>query len=155
MEGVRFFHALLQPLQCFLDTFLNGIFKNIFCFLDQIYRKSVKIVKWHLIYLRIVPLLLSCISICYINETVLVHCCLVTESCLTLLQPPWAIVPPSSSVLGISQARILEWVATFFSRGSSCQRDQTCISFFCQANSLPLSYQGSSMVHYYKQKFIL
>ena len=122
MEGVRFFHALLQPLQCFLDTFLNGIFKNIFCFLDQIYRKSVKIVKWHLIYLHIVPLLLSCISICYINETVLVHCCLVTKSCPTLLQPPWAIVPPSSSVLGISQARILEWVAISFSRGYSWTR---------------------------------
>ena len=27
--------------------------------------------------------------------------------------------PPGSSVHGISQARILEWVAVFFSRGSS------------------------------------
>ena len=33
-----------------------------------------------------------------------------------------------SSVNGISQARILEWVAISFSRGSSQPRDQTCIS---------------------------
>ena len=33
--------------------------------------------------------------------------------------------PPSSSVHGILQARILEWVAISFSRGSSRPRDQT------------------------------
>ena len=33
--------------------------------------------------------------------------------------------PPSSSVHGISQARILEWVAISFSRASSWSRDQT------------------------------
>ena len=33
--------------------------------------------------------------------------------------------PPGSSVHGIPQARILEWVATSFSRGSSQLRDQT------------------------------
>ena len=37
--------------------------------------------------------------------------------------------PPGSSVRGISQARILEWIAISFSRGSSQPRDQTCI--FC------------------------
>ena len=36
--------------------------------------------------------------------------------------------PPASSVCGISQARILDWVAISFSRGSSQRRDQTCIS---------------------------
>ena len=35
---------------------------------------------------------------------------------------------PGSSVLGISQARILEWVAISFSRGSSWPRDWTCVS---------------------------
>ena len=34
---------------------------------------------------------------------------------------------PGSSVHGISQARILEWVAIPFSRGSSRPRDQTCL----------------------------
>ena len=36
--------------------------------------------------------------------------------------------PPGSSVHGILQARILEWVAISFSRGSSLPRDQTLIS---------------------------
>ena len=36
--------------------------------------------------------------------------------------------PPGSSVHGISQARILEWIAISFSRGSSQPRDQTLIS---------------------------
>ena len=36
--------------------------------------------------------------------------------------------PSGSSVYGISQARILEWVAISFSRGSSQFRDWTCIS---------------------------
>ena len=37
--------------------------------------------------------------------------------------------PPGSSVHGISQARILEWVAISYSRGSSWPRDQTHISY--------------------------
>ena len=36
--------------------------------------------------------------------------------------------PPSSSVRGNSQARILEWVAIFFSRGSFWPKDQTHVS---------------------------
>ena len=36
--------------------------------------------------------------------------------------------PPSSSVHGISQARILEQVVISFSRGSSQPRDGTCVS---------------------------
>ena len=36
--------------------------------------------------------------------------------------------PPGSSVHGISQTRILEWVAIYYSRGSSQLRDQTHIS---------------------------
>ena len=36
--------------------------------------------------------------------------------------------PPGSFVYGILQARILEWVAISFSRGSSWPRDQTWVS---------------------------
>ena len=47
---------------------------------------------------------------------------------------------PGSSVHGISQARIMEWVAMSFSRGSSWPRDWTCISCiaggFCTAEPL-------------------
>ena len=42
--------------------------------------------------------------------------------------PPLDSSPPSSSVRGILQARILEWVAVSFSRGSSQHRDQTQVS---------------------------
>ena len=41
---------------------------------------------------------------------------------------------PSSSVHRISQARILEWVAISFSRGSSQPRDQTCVSCIGRCN---------------------
>ena len=43
--------------------------------------------------------------------------CLVTQSCPPLCNP-MDYSPPSSSVHGISQTRILEWVAITFSRGS-------------------------------------
>ena len=42
-------------------------------------------------------------------------CCLVADSCLTLCIP-MDCSPPGSSVHGISQARILEWVTIFFSK---------------------------------------
>ena len=53
--------------------------------------------------------------------------CLVAQLCRTLVTP-WTVAPPGSSVHGISQRRILEWVAISFSRGSSWPRDQTLIS---------------------------
>ena len=51
---------------------------------------------------------------------------------------------PDSSVYGIFQARVLEWVAISFSRGSSQPRDLTQV-FSLQANSLPLSHLGSPL----------
>ena len=54
--------------------------------------------------------------------------CLVAQACPTLFSTPW-ISPPGSSVHGISQARILEWVAISFSRGSSWPRDQIQVSW--------------------------
>ena len=53
--------------------------------------------------------------------------CLVAKLCLTLCDP-MDCSPPGSSVHGILQARILGWVATPFSRGSSWPRDQAHIS---------------------------
>ena len=46
----------------------------------------------------------------------------VSQLCLTLYDP-MECSPPVSSVYGILQARILEWVAIPFSRGSSRSRD--------------------------------
>ena len=52
---------------------------------------------------------------------------LVAQSCLTLCDPI-DCSPPGSSVRGILQARILEWVAIPFSRGSSQARGWTQVS---------------------------
>ena len=49
------------------------------------------------------------------------------QSCLTL-RDPMDCSPPGSSVHGILQARILEWVAMPSSRGSSQPRDPNQIS---------------------------
>ena len=52
------------------------------------------------------------------------------QSCLALCDP-MDCNPPGSPVHGILQARILEWVAMTFSRGSSWTqgpRDLTCVS---------------------------
>ena len=54
-------------------------------------------------------------------------CGLVAKSCLTLATP-WPVVHQASPSMGILQARILEWVAIFFSRGSSQPRSWTQVS---------------------------
>ena len=59
--------------------------------------------------------------------TLCAHVYSVTKSCPTL-GGPVDHSPPGSSVHGILQARILEWVAISSSRGSSRPRDQTLIS---------------------------
>ena len=51
----------------------------------------------------------------------------VTQSCLTLCDPRDCSLPVCS-VHGIFQARVLEWVAISFSRGSSQPRDWTLVS---------------------------
>ena len=50
-----------------------------------------------------------------------------TKSCLTLATP-WTVACQGSSVYGILQARILEWVAISFSGGSSRPRNRTQVS---------------------------
>ena len=55
------------------------------------------------------------------------YLCVNAQLYLTLCNPMDCSLP-SSSVNGISQARILEWVAFFFCRGSSLLRDWTHIS---------------------------
>ena len=64
------------------------------------------------------------------NKGVLVKamcCAKFLQSCPTVCNP-MDCSPPGSSVQGILQARILEWVAISFSKGSS-HRDLTHVSF--------------------------
>ena len=53
----------------------------------------------------------------------------ITCSVMSKFCDPMDCGPPGSSVQGILQARILEWIAIPFSRGSSWPRDQTCVSW--------------------------
>ena len=61
-----------------------------------------------------------------INVTICT-CVLVSHSCLTL-RPHGLYSPPGSSVHGILQARIVEWVAMPFCREYCWPRDQTQVS---------------------------
>ena len=68
--------------------------------------------------------------------------CSVVSDSVTLMD----YSPPGTPVHGILQARILEWVAISFSRGSFQPWDRTdisCISLRWQADSLPWSHEGS------------
>ena len=55
------------------------------------------------------------------------HACVCAQSC-PILCNPMDCIPSGSSIHGIFQARILEWVAISFSRESSWPRDRTQVS---------------------------
>ena len=76
-----------------------------------------------------------------------VHACPVAKSSSTLCDP-WDHSPPDSSVHGIFQARILEWVAIFFSRGYSRPRGLNLHLLLWQVDSSPLSHLGSPLGKY-------
>ena len=65
-------------------------------------------------------------------------CVLIAQPCPTLCNLI-DYSQPGSSVSGIFQARILEWVAILFSRGSSQPRDQIWVSSL-QADPLLFVY---------------
>ena len=65
----------------------------------------------------------------------------VAQLCPTLCNPV-DCSPPCSSVHGIFQARVLEWVAISFSGGSSLPRDRTQVSHIVSKTLYRLSHQG-------------
>ena len=71
---------------------------------------------------------LAFVSFYEIPKYVCVYVCSVAQSRPTLYNP-MVCSPPGTSVHGILQARILEWIAKPSSRGSSQHRDQACISY--------------------------
>ena len=58
----------------------------------------------------------ACVCVCSVAESYLILC------------DPTECSPPGSSVHGISQVRIPEWVAISFSRGPSQPRNRTQVS---------------------------
>ena len=80
------------------------------------------------------------------RNSLFTHTCMLTHLCQTFCNPVDCSLP-GTTVCGIFQARILEWVATSSSRGSSPPRDWTHISLHLlhwQADSLLLSHLGSA-----------
>ena len=72
------------------------------------------------------------------------HCCCLSH--IPLFCDPMDCSPPGSSVHGILQARILEWVAIFISRGIFLTQRLNLYILHWQADSLPLSHQGNSNI---------
>ena len=71
---------------------------------------------------------------------------IVSQSCLTLCDP-MAYILPGSSVHGILQARILEWVAVPSSRGSSRPRESNPCLPYCRQILYHLSQKGRPLHH--------
>ena len=82
-------------------------------------------------------------------------CCrLVLKSC-PALSDPMDCNPPGSSVRGILQARILEWVYHFLLQGVSLTQGSNPHFLHWQADSLLLSHQGSLRRYYPDSNFPL
>ena len=76
------------------------------------------------------------------------HCLPSCFSHVWLFVAPWT--PPGSSVHGILQARILQWVAIPFSRGSFWPGNQTCL--YCIAGRF---FTDWALKTQHSQKFIV
>ena len=79
------------------------------------------------------------------DQTFIIHCCyycLATKLCLTLGDSMDCSLS-GSSVHGISQVRILEWVAISFSREEGITQGSSLSLLHWQVDSLPLRHQGS------------
>ena len=69
----------------------------------------------------------------------------VAKSCPTLCNPVGCSLP-GSSIHGIFQARILEWVAISFSRGSSPTQGSNLGLLHCRQTLLPSEPRGKPIV---------
>ena len=81
-------------------------------------------------------------------DILLYPCAKLFQSCLTLCNPV-DCSPAGSSIDGILQARILEWVAMPSSRGSSQSRGRTHVSYIYlhrQAGPLSLAPPGKPLM---------
>ena len=76
--------------------------------------------------------------------TNLQHDCMGVLSSVQLFVTLWTVACQTPLSMGFFQARILEWVAISFCRGSSWPRDRTCISYIptLLGRFFTLSHQG-------------
>ena len=133
-----------HPHSCRLATWTDRL--GLSCMLFAHYIRSVK-------YASNIQLSV-CVCVC-------VCVCVSTQSCPTLCDSV-DYSPSSSSVQGISQAKTLEWVAIFHSRGSTQPRDGTqvsCVSctagifFTAEPLGKPVTLSISIIKYMYKYEF--
>ena len=101
-----------------------GMFRPAHCFLDLLCSQKRERIKYSFLFF----------FLCTYYQSL--------QSCPTLCDP-MDCRPPGSSVHGILQARILEWVVMPFSRGSSPLRDWTHVSCTGRWILYWLGHQGS------------
>ena len=98
------------------------------------------IFSWRIIALE------CCVGFCHTSTWIShLYICLVAHLCLTLCSS-MDCCPLGSSIHGISQARILEWVASLYSRGSSWPRYRTRVS--C------VSCTDRQVIHHYRHPYV-
>ena len=90
--------------------------------------------------IQVAPALLPC-SYPSLYISVFIYRCVHAQLCPTLCKP-MDCNPPGSSVHGILQARILEWIA-ISSRVSSQPRDLTCVAWLSSVGRWILYHLGS------------
>ena len=90
-----------------------------------------------------------CVSFRVQQSDSVIHVCVCLCVCVCA-QSLMDSSPPGSSVHGNFQAKILEWVTIFFSKGSSRPRDRNCISYVSCIGRWVLyqySHLGSPTIH--------
>ena len=113
---------MLWPLIYRADSSNSYIYTLVcVCVCVYIYTHTYMLIAHPTVYQGMCPIT-GTTKICFPYLSVVVVVVLVTQSCLTLCDP-MDCHPPDCSVHGILQARILEWVAIPFSRGSFQPRD--------------------------------
>jgi len=86
----------------------------------------------------------SCLSLCLLYKDIIQVCSVVPNP----LWPPWTITHQPPLSVGLSQARILQWVAISSSMGSSWLRDQTHISgISCTGRWIPYLWTTWEALH--------
>ena len=104
-------------VQLFIVLFLGMIWYN---YLTIINFSELQVIQNNSHYFKVKLILYVCVCVCVCTKSL--------QSCLTLCDPR-DCSPPGSSVHGIFQARILEWIAVPCFRGSSQPRDRTYVSY--------------------------
>ena len=121
-EVAKSCRTLSDPMDCSLpDSSIHGIFQ-------------ARVLEWGAIAFSVIVIREMKIKATVRNFNIPTSEVKVVQSCATLCDPMDYIVH------GIIQARILEWVAVPFSRGSSQPRHGTWVS--CISNSLPAEPPG-------------